>query len=72
MTLFKQWTKLIEGQTKETFDDFCDGEPETIEMWLDDGENNVEFRAIVTGDAPGRKIYIRNARFRQVKDKDDD
>ena len=22
MTLFKQWTKLIEGQTKETFDDF--------------------------------------------------
>ena len=60
------------GKSVATFDDFCDGKPETIEMWLDDGENNIEFRAIVTGDAPGRKIYLRNARFRQVKDKGDD
>ena len=59
------------GKSVATYDDFCDGKPETIEMWLDDNENNVEFRAIVTGDAPGRKIYIRNARFRQIKEKED-
>lgn len=62
----------LNGRSVEVFDEFCDGEPETIEMWLDDSDSNVELRAVVTGDAPGRKIYIRNARFRQVKDKDDD
>ncbi len=61
----------LNGRSVEVFDEFCDGEPETIEMWLDDNETNVEFRAVVTGDAPGRKIYIRNARFREVKEKED-
>ena len=56
----------LNGQSVEVFDDFCDGEPELISEYLDDGEKNIELRAIVTGDAPGRKIYIRNPRFRQI------
>ncbi|MBO6134475.1 MAG: hypothetical protein J6O09_01690 [Lachnospiraceae bacterium] len=62
----------LNGKSVEIFDQFCDGEPETIEMWLDEGESTVEFRAVVTGDAPGRKIYIRNARFRQTSESEDD
>ncbi len=61
----------INGKSIDAFDDFCDGKPETIEMWLDDTDKTIELRAIVTGDAPGRKIYIRNARFRQIKNLDD-
>ena len=56
----------LNGQSVEVYDDFCDGEPELISEYLDDGEKNIELRAIVTGDAPGRKIYIRNPRFRQI------
>lgn len=56
----------LNGQSVEVYDDFCDGEPELISEYLDDGESNLELRAIVTGDAPGRKIYIRNPRFRQI------
>ena len=56
----------LNGNSVEVYDDFCDGEPEIISEYLDDGEKNIELRAIVTGDAPGRKIYIRNARFRQI------
>ncbi len=56
----------LNGTSVDVYDDFCDGEPEVISEYLDDGEKNLELRAIVTGDAPGRKIYIRNARFRQV------
>lgn len=56
----------LNGQSVAVYDDFCDGEPELISEYLDDGEKNIEVRAIVTGEAPGRKIYIRNARFRQL------
>ena len=56
----------LNGNSVEVFDDFCDGEPELVSEYLDDGEKTIELRAIVTGDAPGRKIYIRNARFRQL------
>lgn len=56
----------LNGQSVDVYDEFCDGEPEKVAEYLDDGEKTVELRAIVTGDAPGRKIYIRNARFRQL------
>ena len=62
---------FVNGNSVDLFDGFCDDDPEVIEVWLDDGESNLEVRAVVTGDAPGRKIYLRNARFRQVRDKDD-
>lgn len=56
----------LNGKSVEVYDEFCDGKPELLQEYLDDGEKTVELRAIVTGDAPGRKIYIRNARFRQL------
>lgn len=59
----------LNGKSVTLYDDFCDGEPEIIEEWLDEGESNLELRAVITGDAPGRKIYIRNARFRQIREK---
>ena len=59
----------VDGKSVAVYDDFCDGDPETIEVYLDDGEKNIELRAIVTGDAPGRKIYIKNARFRMIREK---
>lgn len=62
----------LNGQSITTYDEFCDGEPELIEEWLDDGEKNMQLKAIVTGDAPGRKIYIRNIRFRMLKEKEDE
>lgn len=58
----------LNGHSITCYDEFCDGEPEIVEEWLDDGETTMELKAIVTGDAPGRKIYIRNIRFRQLKD----
>ena len=61
----------VNGSSVDFFDGFCDDDPEKIEVWLDEDESNLELRAVVTGDAPGRKIYLRNARFRQVKDKND-
>lgn len=62
----------INGKSVESYDSFCDDAPEKIEIWLDDNETTIELRAIVTGDAPGRKIYIRNARFRQLREKKED
>lgn len=62
----------LNGNLVSAYDSFCDDEPEIIEEWLDDGESNIELRAIVTGDAPGRKIYLRNARFRQLRERNDE
>ena len=62
----------LNGKSIEVYDDFCDGEPETVEVYLDENESTVELRAIVTGDAPGRKLYIRNARFRQLRERKDE
>lgn len=62
----------INGKSVDSYDAFGDAEPEKIEIWLDDSETTLELRAIVTGDAPGRKIYIRNARFRQLREKKED
>ena len=62
----------LNGKSVAVYDEFCDDIPEVVEEYLDDGESNMELRAIVTGDAPGRKIYIRNARFRMLREKNDD
>ena len=62
----------LNGKSIESYDEFCDGEPEKVEVYLEEGETNIELRAIVTGDAPGRKIYLRNPRFRQIREKEDE
>lgn len=58
----------LNGKSITSYDEFCDEQPAIIEEWLDEGETSMELRAVITGDAPGRKIYIRNARFRQIKE----
>ncbi|MBQ2204963.1 MAG: hypothetical protein II411_03630 [Lachnospiraceae bacterium] len=63
---------ILNGNSVDVIDEFCDGDPELVELWLDENESTVELKAIVTGDAPGRKLYIRNARFRQLREKKDD
>lgn len=62
----------LNGKSVAVYDEFCDDVPELVEEYLDEGEKNMELRAIVTGDAPGRKIYIRNARFRMLREKKDE
>lgn len=62
----------LNGKSVAVYDEFCDDVPELIEEYLDENESNMELRAIVTGDAPGRKIYIRNLRFRMIKEKKDE
>ena len=62
----------LNGKSVAVYDKFCDDVPELIEEYLDDNESNMELRAIVTGDAPGRKIYIRNPRFRMIRHKNED
>lgn len=58
----------LNGKSVAVYDEFCDDKPELVEEWLDDNEKTVEFKLIVTGDAPGRKVYIRNAKFRYYKE----
>ena len=53
------------------FDEFNDDKPEVIEEWFDDGDKNITLKAVITGDAPGRKIYFKNGRFRKIKDKEE-
>ncbi len=62
----------LNGKSVAVYDEFCDDIPELVEEYLDEGEKNMELRAIVTGDAPGRKIYIRNARYRMLREKKDE
>lgn len=58
---------LLDGKSVEVFDEFCDDEPEIAEIWLDNNEKSIELRLIVTGDAPGRKVYIRNPKLRRFR-----
>ena len=44
---------FVAGNSIGIYDDFCDGLPETVVEYLDEGEKNIELRAVVTGDAPG-------------------
>lgn len=52
------------------YDSFNDAEPEIVEEWFEDKDKIIEIKVIVTGDAKGRKVYMRNARARYIKEKD--
>lgn len=62
----------VNGQSVSVYDGFLDDKPEIVEEYLDDGDSNIELKAVVSGDTTGRKIYLKNFRLRQIKDKDDD
>ena len=53
-----------------SYDEFNDNVPEVVEEWFQDGEKKIMLKLSITGDAPGRKVYLRNARLRKVKEQD--
>lgn len=58
------------GQLVTSYDAFNDDVPEVIEEWCDD-EKTIELKVVITGDAKGRKVYIRNAKARTIKEKEE-
>ena len=58
----------IGNEVVAVFDDFNDGNPELIEEYFDDEDKAVQFKLVIEGSAKSRKVYIRNARARKVKD----
>ena len=58
----------IGSQQVGVFDAFNDSEPEIIEEWIDDGDKAITLKLVVEGDAKGRKVYIREARARKIKE----
>ena len=53
------------------YDSFNDDKPEVIEEWIDDSDKAITLKLVVEGDAKGRKVYIRDARARKFKEKDE-
>ena len=53
-----------------SYDEFNDSDPEVVEEWFQDGEKKIMLKLVITGDAPGRKVYLHNARLRKVKDEE--
>lgn len=50
------------------YDSFNDDEPEIVEEWIDDADKTITLKLVVEGDAKGRKVYIREARARKLKE----
>ena len=53
----------------ETIDDFTDGEPQVVELYLD-GKKTVELKLTIKSGNISERVYINNARFRKIKDED--
>ena len=59
----------IGGDFIRGYSNFNDGPPEIIDEWLEEqGSNTIELKLVVEGNAKGRKVYIRNARMRYIRD----
>lgn len=61
-----------DGVPTITFDAFNDDAPEVVEEYIEDETKTLEFVLNVSGDAPGRKVYIQNGRFRKYSQHDFD
>ena len=59
----------VDGQLIDSLDEFVDSEPQVVEEYLEDAKT-VELKVNITKGATGRKVYIRNGRFKKVKIKD--
>lgn len=59
----------VDGQLIDSLDEFVDSTPQVIEEYLEDAKE-VELKVNITSGSLGRKVYIRNGRFRKVKIKD--
>ena len=59
----------IDGVFNNNVDEFVDSDPQVIEEFLE-GAKNIELKVNIKEGAMGRKVYIRNGRFRKFKIKD--
>ena len=59
----------VDGKLIDSFDEFVDSEPQVVEEYLEDAKT-VELKVNIKAGSFGRKVYIRNGRFRKVKIKD--
>ena len=60
---------FVDGKLIDSFDEFVDSEPQVVEEYLEDAKT-VELKVNIKAGSFGRKVYIRNGRFRKVKTKD--
>ena len=60
---------FVDGKLIDSFDEFVDSEPQVVEEYLEDAKT-VELKVNIKSGSFGRKVYIRNGRFRKVKIKD--
>lgn len=58
-----------DGILFEEIDDFADGEPQIVELDLDD-KKTLELKITIRNGNLSEKIFINNARFRKIKDED--
>ena len=59
----------VDGVLVDSFDEFVDSSPQVVEEYLEDAKD-VELKVNIKEGSFGRKVYIRNGRFRRVKMKD--
>ena len=60
---------FVDGKLIDSFDEFVDSEPQVVEEYLEDAKT-VELKVNIKSGSFGRKVYIRNGRFKKVKIKD--
>ena len=60
---------FVDGKLIDSFDEYVDSEPQVVEEYLEDAKI-VELKVNIKAGSFGRKVYIRNGRFRKVKIKD--
>ena len=59
----------IDGVLVDSFDEFVDSSPQVVEEYLEEAKT-IELKVNIKEGSFGRKVYIRNGRFRKVKIKD--
>ena len=59
----------VDNVLVDNFDEFVDSEPQVVEEYLEDAKT-VELKVNIKSGSFGRKVYIRNGRFKKVKIKD--
>ena len=58
----------VDGKLIDSLDEFVDSEPQVVEEYLEDAKT-VELKVNIETGSLGRKMYIRNGRFKKVKTK---
>ena len=60
---------FIDGKLIGSFDEFVKSKPQVVEEYLENAKI-VELKLNILSRYKSRKVYIRNGRFKKIKDKD--